>query len=55
MGNLTDALHISPQVADTAIKIILVYLLLGSYAALFWLWLQRKKALKAKSWKHFSG
>jgi len=26
-------------------KIILAYLLIGSYATLFWLWLQRKKAI----------
>ena len=42
LGNLTDALHIPPQAADTALKIILAYLLLGSYASLFWLWRQRK-------------
>jgi methylamine utilization protein MauE len=44
LGNLTDALHIPPQTADTAMKIILAYLLIGSYATLFWLWRQRKKA-----------
>ena len=44
MGNLTDALHISPQTADTAMKIILAYLLIGSYATLFWLWRQRRLA-----------
>lgn len=44
LGNLTDALHISPQTADTAMKIILAYLLIGSYASLFWLWRQRCKA-----------
>jgi hypothetical protein len=43
LGNLTDALHIPPQTADTAMKIILAYLLIGSYATLFWLWRQRKK------------
>ena len=43
LGNLTDALHISPQTADTAMKIILAYLLLGSYATLFWLWRQKRK------------
>ena len=32
-----DALHIPPQVADMAMKIILAYLLIGSYATLFWL------------------
>jgi hypothetical protein len=38
MGNLTDALHISPQIADLMIKIVLVYLLIGSYGTLFWTW-----------------
>ena len=47
MGNLTDALHIPPQTADTAMKIILAYLLLGSYAALFWLWRQKRKQIVA--------
>ena len=45
LGNLTDALHIPPHTADTAMKIILVYLLIGSYATLFWLWRQRKNAV----------
>lgn len=45
MGNLTDALHIPPQTADAAMKIILAYLLIGSYATLFWLWRQHKKAV----------
>jgi hypothetical protein len=44
LGNLTDALHIPPQTADTAMKIILAYLLIGSYATLFWLWRQNRKA-----------
>jgi hypothetical protein len=35
LGNLTDALHIPPQTADTAMKIVLGYLLVGSYATLF--------------------
>jgi hypothetical protein len=43
LGNFTDALHISPQSADLAMKIILAYLLIGSYATLFWLWRQRGK------------
>lgn len=38
LGNLTDALHIPPQTADTVMKIVLAYLLIGSYATLFWLW-----------------
>lgn len=35
MGNLADALHIQPQTADMIMKIVLAYLLLGSYATLF--------------------
>ena len=38
LGNLTDALHISPQVADNIMKVILAYLLIGSYGLLFWRW-----------------
>jgi len=43
LGNLIDALHVSPETADTAAKLILGYLLLGSYATLFWLWRQKRK------------
>ncbi len=42
LGNLTDALHM-------AMKIILAYLLVGSYATLFWLWRQRKKTIPAST------
>ncbi len=35
LGNLTDALHIPPQTADTAMKIILAYLFVGSCLNLF--------------------
>jgi len=38
MGNLTDALPISPQVADSLMKVVLGYLLVGSYALLFLNW-----------------
>lgn len=44
LGNLTDALHISPQAAETIMKIIVGYLLVGSYIGLFWLWRQSKKS-----------
>jgi hypothetical protein len=47
MGNLTDVLHIPPQTADTVMKIILAYLLIGSYATLFWLWRQKRKLVSA--------
>jgi hypothetical protein len=40
LGTLTESLHISPQTADTFMKVILAYLLVGSYASLFWLWRQ---------------
>ena len=42
LGSLSDALHISPYAADTAMKIILAYLVIGSYAILFWRWRQRE-------------
>ena len=42
LGNLTDALHISPQTADNIMKVLLVYLLLGSYGLLVWQWRQRR-------------
>jgi hypothetical protein len=44
LGNLTDALHISPQVADNIMKGILAYLLVGSYALLFREWRQQPPA-----------
>jgi len=44
LGDLTDALHISPQTADNAMKFILVYLLIGGYTTLFWLWRRKRKA-----------
>lgn len=47
LGNLTDMLQIPPQTADTAMKIILAYLLIGTYASLLWLWRQRKKAVSS--------
>ena len=40
LGNLTDALQLSPQLVDAVMKIILAYLLAGSYAVLFWCWKQ---------------
>lgn len=38
LGNLTDALHLSPQAADNLMKVLLAYLLLGSCGLLFWQW-----------------
>jgi hypothetical protein len=42
MGNLTDLLHISPHAADTIMKGVLAYLLVGSYGILLWQWRQRR-------------
>lgn len=44
LGNLTDVLGISPQAADSAMRVILAYLLIGSYMALFCVWRHRKSA-----------
>ncbi len=44
LGNLTDALHISPQVADNIMKVLLAYLLIGSYGLLIWQWKQQRAA-----------
>lgn len=42
LGNLTDAIHISPQRADDAMKGVLAYLFFGSYVFLFHQWWKRK-------------
>ena len=38
MGSLAGALHLSDQAADSIMKVILAYLLVGSYAILLWEW-----------------
>jgi hypothetical protein len=43
LGNLTDAIHVSPQVAEYVMKSVLAYLFIGSYATLFRLWWQKRK------------
>jgi hypothetical protein len=45
LGRFADPLHIPPQIADTAMKIILMYLLLGGYATMLWLWRQHKNVI----------
>ncbi len=42
LGNLTDALHLSPQTADNIMKVLLAYLLIGSYTLLFLKWRQNR-------------
>lgn len=36
MGNLAGVLHLSDQTADSIMKVVLAYLLLGSYGLLLW-------------------
>jgi hypothetical protein len=38
LGTFTEAIHLSPQTADTIMKVVLGYLLVGSYACLWWCW-----------------
>lgn len=47
LGSLTQALDISEQVADSCMKVALCYLLVGSYATLFWLLNQARGAQMA--------
>jgi len=44
LGNLTDVLHISPQAADNTMKVVLAYLLIGSYGYLVWRWRMRRNS-----------
>ena len=47
LGNLTDALHIPPQLADNVMKVVLAYLLVGSYGMLLWRWRRQPIPLTA--------
>jgi len=38
LGNLTGAIHMPAETAGLVLKIILIYLLIGSYACLFYCW-----------------
>jgi len=44
LGSLTGALPLSPEFVDTVMKGILAYLLIGSYAVLFWSARQKETA-----------
>jgi hypothetical protein len=37
LGNLTEAIHVSPRTAGWIMDIIFAYVVIGSYATLFWL------------------
>ena len=49
LGNLTDYLHIDSAASGLIMNVIFLYLLIGSYVALFWLWRQRNETLSASS------
>jgi hypothetical protein len=43
LGNLTDALHIPEETADRIMKLILAYLLVGSYSLIVIQWLKKRQ------------
>lgn len=49
LGGLTDALNVSSQVADNVMKIVLAYLLIGSYGILFHQWWKNRKQVESPS------
>jgi hypothetical protein len=49
LGSFTDAIHVSPQVADNVMKSLLAYLFIGSYGILFYQWLRNRKLAVASS------
>jgi hypothetical protein len=38
LGGLTQAIHMSPEISNLFMEALSIYLLLGSYSILFWLW-----------------
>ncbi|HEU5396317.1 MAG TPA: hypothetical protein VFV81_04060, partial [Verrucomicrobiae bacterium] len=38
LGDLTETLHLPAVWADDLMKMVLLYLLIGSYASLIWIW-----------------
>jgi hypothetical protein len=49
LGNLTDALHISPQLADNAMKAVLIFLFIGSYGTLVLFRMQKRRDILTSS------
>lgn len=43
LGNLTDAMQITPQTADNWMKVVLAYLLFGNYMTACWVWRDNAK------------
>jgi len=44
LGSLTEAIHMSPALADTIMKWVLGFLVVSSYATVFWLWWEGKRS-----------
>jgi hypothetical protein len=55
LGNLTDAIHISPPVADNLMKGALAYLLIGSYGILFRQWWKNRRLAHGRSQMGMTG
>lgn len=49
LGNMTDSLHIRPEAADAVMALVVGYLVIGSYGAIYWFWRS-----SASSEKHLS-
>lgn len=47
LGNLTDALHVTPQTAGVVMQLVLAYLFLGSYGTLWRIWHSKPSAHSA--------
>jgi hypothetical protein len=43
LGDLTEALHISPEAASLALKVALAYLIIGGYFTLLASWIVNRK------------
>jgi hypothetical protein len=43
MGSLMDGLHISREAGNNVLRVVVGYLLVGSYAASYWLWKLHRK------------
>ena len=44
LGNLTDAIQMNPATADSAMKFLAAYLLIGSYVSVLFLWSLQRSA-----------
>ncbi len=45
LGSLTATIHLRPESADTMLKFLLGYILIGSYSIFLWNWKQQRQPL----------